>query len=93
MLLAYEATRNLPVERVTIDSWAGPISVDRIKGKKMTIVPILRAGLGMMDGGDGGRCRRVQPPGRAGLRRRRCTSCRSSQAAFFRSGWSRRKRG
>ena len=50
MLLAYEATRNLPVERVTIDSWAGPISVDRIKGKKMTIVPILRAGLGMMDG-------------------------------------------
>ncbi len=50
MLLAYEATRNLPVERVTIDSWAGPVSVDRIKGKKMTIVPILRAGLGMMDG-------------------------------------------
>ena len=50
MLLAYEATRNLPVERVTIDSWAGPISVDRIKGKKMTIVPILRAGLGMVDG-------------------------------------------
>ncbi len=50
MLLAYEATKNLPVEQVTIDSWAGPISVDRIKGKKMTIVPILRAGLGMMDG-------------------------------------------
>ena len=50
MLLAYEATRNLPVEQVTIDSWAGPVRVDRIKGKKMTIVPILRAGLGMMDG-------------------------------------------
>jgi uracil phosphoribosyltransferase len=50
MLLAYEATKNLPVEQVTIDSWAGPVSVDRIKGKKMTIVPILRAGLGMMDG-------------------------------------------
>ena len=50
MLLAYEATRNLPVEQVTIESWAGPVRVDRIKGKKMTIVPILRAGLGMMDG-------------------------------------------
>ena len=50
MLLAYEATRNLPVEQVTLESWAGPVRVDRIKGKKMTIVPILRAGLGMMDG-------------------------------------------
>ena len=50
MLLAYEATRNLPVEQVTIESWAGPVRVDRIKGKKMTIVPILRAGLGVMDG-------------------------------------------
>ena len=50
MLLAYEATRNLPVEQVTIESWAGPVRVDRIKGKKVTIVPILRAGLGMMDG-------------------------------------------
>ena len=50
MLLAYEATRNLPVEQVTIESWAGPVRVDRLKGKKMTIVPILRAGLGMMDG-------------------------------------------
>ena len=50
MLLAYEATRNLPVEQVTIESWAGPVRVDRIKGKKMTIVPILRAGLGLMDG-------------------------------------------
>ena len=50
MLLAYEATRNLPVEQVTIESWAGPVRVDRSKGKKMTIVPILRAGLGMMDG-------------------------------------------
>lgn len=50
MLLAYEATRNLPTERVTIDTWSGPTEVDRIKGKKVTIVPILRAGLGMMDG-------------------------------------------
>lgn len=50
MLLAYEATRNLPAEKVTIESWSGPVEVERIKGKKITIVPILRAGLGMMDG-------------------------------------------
>lgn len=50
MLLAYEATRNLPAERVWIESWAGPVEVERIKGKKFTIVPILRAGLGMMEG-------------------------------------------
>lgn len=50
MLLAYEATRNLPAEQVTIETWSGPVTVDRIKGKKITIVPILRAGLGMMDG-------------------------------------------
>jgi len=49
-LLAYEATRNLPTEKVTIETWSGPTAVDRIKGKKITIVPILRAGLGMMDG-------------------------------------------
>ena len=50
MLLTYEATRNLPAEKITIDSWAGPVEIDRIKGKKFTIVPILRAGIGMMDG-------------------------------------------
>jgi uracil phosphoribosyltransferase len=50
MLLAYEATRNLAVEQVTIETWSGPLAVDRIRGKKITIVPILRAGLGMMDG-------------------------------------------
>lgn len=50
MLLAYEATRNLPTEKVAIETWSGPVQVDRIKGKKITIVPILRAGLGMMDG-------------------------------------------
>lgn len=50
MLLAYEATRHLPTEKVTIETWCGPVEVDRIKGKKVTIVPILRAGLGMMDG-------------------------------------------
>lgn len=50
-LLTYEATRDLNTEAVDIDGWAGePIEVQRIKGKKMTVVPILRAGLGMLDG-------------------------------------------
>jgi uracil phosphoribosyltransferase len=50
MLLTYEATRSLPAEKVNIECWSGPVEVDRIKGKKITIVPILRAGIGMMDG-------------------------------------------
>lgn len=49
-LLTYEATSDLPTERVTLEGWAGPVEVDQIKGKKITVVPILRAGLGMMDG-------------------------------------------
>ena len=50
-LLTYEATRDLKTEAVDIEGWAGvPIEVNRIKGKKMTVVPILRAGLGMLDG-------------------------------------------
>lgn len=49
-LLTYEATSDLPTESVTIDGWCGKIQVERIKGKKITVVPILRAGLGMMDG-------------------------------------------
>ena len=50
-LLTYEATRELETETVSIDGWAGtPINVQRIKGKKITVVPILRAGLGMLDG-------------------------------------------
>ncbi len=49
-LLTYEATKGLPTEKVTIDGWAGPVEVDQIQGKKVTAVPILRAGLGMLDG-------------------------------------------
>ena len=49
-LLTYEATADLELEQVTTEGWNGPVSIDRIKGKKMTVVPILRAGLGMMDG-------------------------------------------
>jgi len=49
-LVTYEATKNLPLETVTIDGWCGPIEVQQLQGKKLTVVPILRAGLGMMDG-------------------------------------------
>ena len=50
MLLTYEATKNLETEVKTIQGWAGPVQVEKIKGKKITVVPILRAGLGMMAG-------------------------------------------
>lgn len=49
-LLTYEATADLELEQVSIEGWNGAVIIDRIKGKKMTVVPILRAGLGMMDG-------------------------------------------
>lgn len=49
-LLTYEATKDLDVEKTTIRGWAGDVEVDQLKGKKITVVPILRAGLGMMDG-------------------------------------------
>lgn len=49
-LLTYEATKDLETERKTILGWAGPVEVDHIKGKKITVVPVLRAGLGMMSG-------------------------------------------
>ena len=49
-LLTYEATKDLETEAKTIRGWAGDVPVERIKGKKITIVPILRAGLGMLDG-------------------------------------------
>ncbi|WP_300460238.1 uracil phosphoribosyltransferase [Desulfobacula sp.] len=49
-LLTYEATKDLVTEKEVIQGWAGKVEVEKIKGKKITIVPILRAGLGMMDG-------------------------------------------
>ncbi|AXK72098.1 uracil phosphoribosyltransferase [Lysobacter sp. TY2-98] len=49
-LLTYEATADLPTETVTEDGWAGPVQVQRIRGRNVTLVPILRAGLGMLDG-------------------------------------------
>ncbi|MFO7713232.1 uracil phosphoribosyltransferase [Desulfosarcina sp.] len=49
-LLTYEATKDLETETTSIRGWAGEVVVENIKGKKITVVPILRAGLGMMDG-------------------------------------------
>ncbi|MGO1247049.1 MAG: uracil phosphoribosyltransferase [Oceanisphaera sp.] len=49
-LLTYEATADFDTEKTTIQGWNGPTEVDQLKGKKVTVVPILRAGLGMMDG-------------------------------------------
>ena len=49
-LLAYEATADFPLETTTLNCWSGPTEVEQIAGKKVTVVPILRAGLGMLDG-------------------------------------------
>ncbi|MEO7338529.1 MAG: uracil phosphoribosyltransferase [Caldimonas sp.] len=49
-LLTYEATADFPIEKATVMGWSGPVEVDRISGKKVTVVPILRAGLGMQEG-------------------------------------------
>ena len=49
-LLAYEATADYPLEQTTIRGWAGEVQIEQIAGRKVTVVPILRAGLGMLDG-------------------------------------------
>ncbi len=49
-LLTYEATADFPLNKVTVECWSGPVEIDQIGGKKVTVVPILRAGLGMLDG-------------------------------------------
>ena len=50
MLMAYEATRDLALEPVQIDTPLERTTGRRVSGKKLTLVPILRAGLGMVDG-------------------------------------------
>lgn len=50
MLICYEATRNLQLEDVRIETPICSATVKELRGKKMAIVPILRAGLGMVDG-------------------------------------------
>lgn len=50
MLMGYELTRDLPLEDVEIETPLCRTTCKRIAGKKLAIVPILRAGLGMVDG-------------------------------------------
>jgi uracil phosphoribosyltransferase len=50
LLLTYEATKDLPTEDVEIDTPLERTPVPRISGKKVAVCPILRAGLGMLDG-------------------------------------------
>lgn len=50
VLLAYEATQDLQIIDHEIEGWAGKVTTQRIAGKKITVVPILRAGIGMLDG-------------------------------------------
>lgn len=49
-LLTYEATKDLPLETYDIEGWCGTVQVEKIAGKKITVVPILRAGIGMLEG-------------------------------------------
>lgn len=50
MLIGYEITRDLPLEEVEIETPVAKAKAKVIEGKKLAIVPILRAGLGMVDG-------------------------------------------
>jgi uracil phosphoribosyltransferase len=49
-LMCYEATRDLPVEVCEVETPVASAKVKKLAGKKLAIVPILRAGLGMVDG-------------------------------------------
>jgi uracil phosphoribosyltransferase len=50
MLLAYEVTRDLPLEYIDIDTPLTTMSAPQIAGKKLVLAPILRAGVGFLDG-------------------------------------------
>lgn len=50
MLMTYEVTRNLPLEDIDVETPICATTVKQIKGKNLAVVPILRAGLGMVDG-------------------------------------------
>ena len=50
LLMGYEVTHDLPLEDIEIETPIGPTTAKIIAGKKVAIVPILRAGLGMVDG-------------------------------------------
>ncbi len=50
MLMAYEVTRDFPVEETVVETPMGPAQTKVIAGKSVAVIPILRAGLGMTDG-------------------------------------------
>lgn len=50
MLMAYEVTRDMALDDVTVDTPIGPAAGKQLSGKKVGVVAILRAGLGMVDG-------------------------------------------
>lgn len=61
MLMTYEATRDLPVEGIEVKTPCGVAKCNHIAGRKLAFVPILRAGLGMVDG-----CLKLVPAARVG---------------------------
>ncbi len=61
MLMGYEITRDLPLEDVEVETPICTATFQRLAGKKLAIVPILRAGLGMVDG-----LQRLMPSARVG---------------------------
>ncbi len=50
LLMGYEVTRDLPLEEITVETPVAPTKTKVLSGKKLGVVPILRAGLGMVDG-------------------------------------------
>jgi uracil phosphoribosyltransferase len=50
MLMAYEVTKNLPTEPVELETPLERMTGEKVSGKKLTLMPVLRAGLGMVDG-------------------------------------------
>lgn len=61
MLMTFEATRDLPTESIKVETPCGIADCKHIAGRKMAFVPILRAGLGMVDG-----CLTLVPSARVG---------------------------
>jgi uracil phosphoribosyltransferase len=50
MLMGYEVTKDLPMQPVEIETPLESMTAEMVSGKKLTLVPVLRAGLGMVDG-------------------------------------------
>ncbi|MFR5876485.1 MAG: uracil phosphoribosyltransferase [Eubacterium sp.] len=61
MLMTFEATRDLPTENIKVETPCGIADCKHIAGRKLAFVPILRAGLGMVDG-----CLNLVPAARVG---------------------------